>query len=41
MGKLATEYAKWIEMEMKKTKTEILVSTIGKIDPKKHLQSVI
>jgi len=38
MGKLAVEYAKWIEMEMKKTKTEMVVSTIGKVDPKKHLQ---
>jgi len=39
MTKLAEEYSKWIDMEMKKTKTEIVVSTIGKVDPKKHLQA--
>jgi len=38
MTKLAEEYSKWIDMEMKKTKTEMIVSTIGKADPKKHLQ---
>jgi hypothetical protein len=27
-------------MEMKKTKTEMIVSTVGKPDPKRHLQSV-
>jgi len=36
---LAEEYSKWIDMEMKKTKTEMIVSTIGKVDPKRHLQS--
>jgi len=39
MTKLAEDYSKWIDMEMKKTKTEIVVSTIGKVDPKKHLQA--
>jgi len=38
MTKLAEEYSKRIDMEMKKTKTEMIVSTIGKVDPKKHLQ---
>lgn len=40
MGELAVQYAKWIDMEMKKSKTEMVVSTIGKVDPKKHLQQV-
>lgn len=40
MCNLAKEYSKWIEMEMKKTKTEMVVSTVGKPDPKRHLQSV-
>ena len=40
MGDLAVSYAKWIDDEMKKSKTEIVVSTVGKIDPKKHLQQV-
>jgi len=39
MTKLADDYSKRIDMEMKKTKTEIVVSTIGKVDPKKHLTS--
>lgn len=28
-------------MEMTKTKTEMIVSTVGKVDPKRHLQQVI
>lgn len=40
MGNLADQYAKWVEMEMTKTKTEMVVATVGKVDPKKHLQQV-
>jgi len=41
MNNLAKDYSKWIEMEMKKTKTEIIVSTVGKPDPKRHLGSTV
>lgn len=34
---LAKNYAKWIDDEMKKSKTEMVVSNIGKPDPKRHL----
>lgn len=37
MGTLAKDYSKWIDMEMKKSKTEMIVSTVGKPDPKRHL----
>lgn len=35
---LADTYNKWIQDEMKKTKQEIVVSTVGKLDPKKRLE---
>jgi len=38
MCTLAESYSKWIDMEMTKTKTEMIVSTVGKVDPKRHLQ---
>jgi len=41
MTSLADQYSKWIDMEMTKTKQEIIVSTVGKIDPKRHLQQGI
>jgi hypothetical protein len=37
---LAKNYAKWIDDEMKKSKTEMVVSNIGKPDPKRHLSQV-
>jgi hypothetical protein len=40
IGTLSKEYSKWIDMEMKKTKNEMIVSTVGKQDPKRHLQTV-
>lgn len=40
MATLAESYSKWIEMEMTKTKTEMIVATVGKVDPKRHLQQV-
>lgn len=39
IGTLSKEYSKWIDMEMKKTKNEMIVSTVGKQDPKRHLQT--
>ena len=38
MANLSKDYSKWIEDEMKKTKQDLLVSRIGKVDPKRHLQ---
>ena len=35
---LAETYNKWIQEEMKKTKQEMVVSTVGKLDPKKRLE---
>lgn len=37
MCNLAKTYSKWIDDEMKKTKQELVVSNIGKQDPKRHL----
>ena len=41
MCSLAQQYSKWIEDEMKKSKQEMVVSNIGKLDPKRHLQEVL
>ena len=38
MLNLAETYNKWIQDEMKKTKQEMVVSTVGKLDPKKRLE---
>ncbi|CAG9323825.1 unnamed protein product [Blepharisma stoltei] len=38
MVTLAETYNKWIQEEMKKTKQEMVVSTVGKLDPKKRLE---
>ena len=38
MLSLAETYNKWIQEEMKKTKHEMVVSTVGKLDPKKRLE---
>ena len=40
MTALAEQYSKWIDMEMSKSKTEMIVATVGKVDPKRHLQQV-
>ena len=39
--KLTGEYKKWIEEEIKKTKEEFVVSSVGKLNPKTHLMSNI
>jgi len=39
MSKLAETYNKWVQEEMKKTRNEIVVSTVGKLNPKKHLEA--
>lgn len=41
MTKLAESYSQRIDMELTKTKNEIVVSTVGKVDPKRHLQQNI
>lgn len=41
MVKLTAEYNKWIQEENKKTKEEFVVSSVGKLNPKVHLQSHI
>ncbi len=38
MVKLTGEYNKWIQEEIKKTKEELVVSQVGKLNPKNHLQ---
>ena len=40
MCKLAETYNKWIEEEMTKTQEEMVVTNVGKINPKKHLKDV-
>lgn len=40
MCSLAKNYAKWIDDEMKKSKQELVVSNVGKQDPKRHLMQV-
>lgn len=41
MAKLTAEYNKWIQEEIKKTKEEFVVSSVGKLNPKNHLLSNI
>lgn len=38
MSRLAKSYSNWISDEMKQTEEEFLVSTVGKVDPKRHLK---
>ena len=41
MGKLAIEYQKWVEEEMKHETTEkMMVASVGKVNPKRHLTDV-
>ena len=40
-AKLTSEYKKWIDEEIKKTKEEFVVSSVGKLNPKNHLMSGI
>ena len=37
MVNLTAEYNKWIQSEMKKTKKEMVVTNVGKINPSMHL----
>lgn len=41
MVKLTAEYKKWIDQEIKQTKEEFVVSSVGKLNPKNHLMSHI
>ena len=41
MAGLTEEYAKWIQNENKKSKKEMVVSTVGKINPKLRLEQHI
>lgn len=38
---MTTEYKKWIDEEIKKTKEEFIVSSVGKLNPKTHLMNSI
>jgi 26S proteasome regulatory subunit N11 len=37
MAGLTADYNNWIQDEMKKTKEELVVSTVGKVNPRTHL----
>jgi 26S proteasome regulatory subunit N11 len=37
LSKLATDYNKWIKEEMKKTREEFIVASVGLTNPKKQL----
>ena len=41
MSKLTKDYNKWIQEEIKQTKEEFVVSSVGKLNPKNHLMSNI
>ena len=41
MARLTGEYNKWIQEEIKKTKEEFVVSSVGKLNPKNHLMHSI
>ena len=41
MARMTGEYNKWIQDEIKKTKEEFVVSSVGKLNPKVHLTSQI
>lgn len=40
MSNLAKNYIKWIEDESKKTKEQLAIRNVGKIDPQRHLLTV-
>jgi 26S proteasome regulatory subunit N11 len=41
MAKLTGEYNKWIQTEIKQTKEEFVVSSVGRLNPKNHLSAMI
>ena len=41
LSKLTDAYAKWIQEETKKTHDEFVVSSVGKMNPGKHLKTQI
>lgn len=38
---LTEKYQKWIEDETEKSKEEFVVSTVGKLNPKTHLEDAV
>jgi len=40
MCNLAKNYIRWIEDESKKTKDQLAIRNVGKIDPQRHLMQV-
>ena len=38
---LTDKYQKWIEEETEKSKEEFVVSTVGKLNPKTHLEDTV
>ena len=41
LSSLATQYNKLIQDEIVKTKQELVIANVGKIDPKRHLSEVL
>lgn len=41
MARLTQEYDKWIQEEIKKSREELVVSQVGKMNPKVHLENHI
>merc|ERR1719259_1165344 len=41
IARLSKDYGKWIEQENKKSLKEFGISSVGKIDPKRHLKEVV
>lgn len=41
MARLTRQYSNWIQQENKSTVKDFSVSSIGKLDPKRHLKEVI
>ena len=39
MAGLSETYNKWVQEELRKTKKEIVVSSVGKLNPKRHLEA--
>lgn len=41
MQKLTKDYCKWIEEETKKTTDEFVIASVGKMNPKTHLDMAV
>ena len=41
MNKMSEKYVEWIEGEINKTSKEIYLSSVGKYNPRDHLESTV